>query len=717
MVMSFGKLQGQTRCEFDTLYPSTIGWYGNGGLNVIQLNDGNFIISGFAIRIRTITEPHYYQPMIVKMDVCGNIIWKFIDSIPYTNTPSSHDFIEEEDNSITFHMTGEHLIKFDSFGTTTDENLIKIDRNGNKKWKIRVGNDSDVMNTSFIKFAANKYLYAGRKYGTLNTSKACLLMTDSIGNTIFQNYYYIDSNSNSYISKIYRKSLNEIILIGFEDSCIMSITIDSIGTVKNIFKKYIQDSISSIYKVKNVFYNTAFNEILFTSAHSKLFIARCDLSGNIIKDTLFNFGGSFFSPGPNKSIIMGTSGNINLMDSNFTIIKSVPILNTTLHIYQSIYSQDSAILSIGYSFEGIIGYKLFAKKTFLYKYVQSISINGPNLISTKGGQIQLTAAITPADAAYQQINWSVNDTNKANITQSGLLTAKANGTVIVTAISIDNSLATASKTITITNQQKYITAIVINGLNFIDQNKGQIQLTTSITPTDAFNKKIKWSVNDTSKVSIDSTGLVIAKANGTVVVTASATDSSNVTTTKSISITNQIKLIQSIIIYGPNSISQNGGQIQSTTIITPTDATNQKINWSVNDTIKASIDSTGLLRAKTNGTVIITASSSDGSNVTATKSISITNQGAGINENDPGLFVYVFPNPASQSLSVSLQGNYSGVQFEFFDAKGQLIKNIQFDKINEQLYTLDIKDLADGMYLISVRINESKIYRKVMVVK
>ncbi len=77
----------------------------------------------------------------------------------------------------------------------------------------------------------------------------------------------------------------------------------------------------------------------------------------------------------------------------------------------------------------------------------------------------------------------------------------------------------------------------------------------------------------------------------------------------------------------------------------------------------------------------------------------------------------IYPNPASQYLSISLQNNHSEVQFEIFDAKGQQIKNIQFDKINEQLYNLDIKDFEEGIYLLSVSVNESKIYRKVIVVK
>lgn len=66
--------------------------------------------------------------------------------------------------------------------------------------------------------------------------------------------------------------------------------------------------------------------------------------------------------------------------------------------------------------------------------VTSININGAT-ISTNAGTSQMTATILPANATEKGINWSVDDESIATINDNGLLTAKTNGTVKVTATS------------------------------------------------------------------------------------------------------------------------------------------------------------------------------------------------------------------------------------------------------------------------------------------
>lgn len=51
----------------------------------------------------------------------------------------------------------------------------------------------------------------------------------------------------------------------------------------------------------------------------------------------------------------------------------------------------------------------------------------------KGNQLQLNAEITPDNATYKNIVWSVSDENIASIDENGLLTTNATGTVTVTA--------------------------------------------------------------------------------------------------------------------------------------------------------------------------------------------------------------------------------------------------------------------------------------------
>ncbi len=75
------------------------------------------------------------------------------------------------------------------------------------------------------------------------------------------------------------------------------------------------------------------------------------------------------------------------------------------------------------------------------------------------------------------------------------------------------------------------------------------------------------------------------------------------------------------------TISKEAGTLQMTATVIPSGATIKKINWSViNGTGKASVSPTGLLTAIENGTVTVVASATDGSGVTSSKTITISNQ-------------------------------------------------------------------------------------------
>ncbi|MBB3108005.1 putative repeat protein (TIGR02543 family) [Paenibacillus phyllosphaerae] len=85
--------------------------------------------------------------------------------------------------------------------------------------------------------------------------------------------------------------------------------------------------------------------------------------------------------------------------------------------------------------------------------VETITVSGNEAITTKGGTLQLTAEVLPANATDKAVTWSVeNGTGSATITESGLLTAVSNGTVTVKATAADGSGIVGTKSITIRGQ-------------------------------------------------------------------------------------------------------------------------------------------------------------------------------------------------------------------------------------------------------------------------
>ncbi len=86
------------------------------------------------------------------------------------------------------------------------------------------------------------------------------------------------------------------------------------------------------------------------------------------------------------------------------------------------------------------------------KVTQVIVNSTANTISTPGGTLQMTVEVLPINAPDKSVTWSVDSTSIASISSSGLLTAKANGKVMVKATANDNSGIFGTKEITITGQ-------------------------------------------------------------------------------------------------------------------------------------------------------------------------------------------------------------------------------------------------------------------------
>ncbi|MEM9258264.1 MAG: Ig-like domain-containing protein, partial [Bacteroidota bacterium] len=84
--------------------------------------------------------------------------------------------------------------------------------------------------------------------------------------------------------------------------------------------------------------------------------------------------------------------------------------------------------------------------------VNTITVTGAD-IEEQGDTRQMLAATEPADATFQGVSWSVDDPTVAEVTSGGVLIPLRNGTVTVTATTVEpGSTVSGSKTVTITGQ-------------------------------------------------------------------------------------------------------------------------------------------------------------------------------------------------------------------------------------------------------------------------
>jgi len=123
------------------------------------------------------------------------------------------------------------------------------------------------------------------------------------------------------------------------------------------------------------------------------------------------------------------------------------------------------------------------------------------------------------------------------------------------------------------------------------------------------------------------TATIAPQAAGTVLNVTATSAAGVVSAVKSVTVEAPVA-VDSITVTGTTTtITDKDGTLQLTAIVAPATATNKTVTWSVNDTTIATIDpTTGILTAKANGTVTVTATAADGSTKTGTLDIVITGQ-------------------------------------------------------------------------------------------
>jgi hypothetical protein len=216
--------------------------------------------------------------------------------------------------------------------------------------------------------------------------------------------------------------------------------------------------------------------------------------------------------------------------------------------------------------------------------VTSIVVTGNNI--TSGTTTQMNAAVYPAEATNKAISWQTSNTSIAEISATGLVTAKKNGTIIVTATAMDKGAVKGTKEITISGIETniYVESIIVSGSNITTGTTSQ--MTAVVLPENATNKSLSWQSSDVSIAEISNEGLLTAKKNGTITVTATALDKNTVKGTKEISVSsfddgNKIEVTNTTELLAAISNAQSG---QTIVMAQGTYVLNNRINISASGT-------------------------------------------------------------------------------------------------------------------------------------
>lgn len=148
------------------------------------------------------------------------------------------------------------------------------------------------------------------------------------------------------------------------------------------------------------------------------------------------------------------------------------------------------------------------------------------------------------------------------------------------------------------------------------QSGEHAQLTETVLPLNTSNPFVTWYSSNNNIAQVNESGFVTAINTGETQIVCTTTDGTNISASCKVTVTN--KTASSITVSPSYAELEIGETAQLKATIMPIDVANQVVLWTSSDDNMAIVTSSGKVYALTKGEVIISAKTTDGSNLEAT---------------------------------------------------------------------------------------------------
>lgn len=235
------------------------------------------------------------------------------------------------------------------------------------------------------------------------------------------------------------------------------------------------------------------------------------------------------------------------------------------------------------------------------------------IATISGSQQNFTDYDAPAGVSYYAVKFETNTSAGAK----GMGRVAASEDVSSNVISSEEAMPTTQATT--------LYAGTVESIAKLSNSQQQLHMVATILPTYVTFNKVSWSiVSGGEYASISQSGLLTAKGGkGDVVIRVVTLDGSNLSS--EITIPCDVNILASDIdVRASKKTVAVGDYLLLNAVLTPKNTTMSEVTWKSENTDVATIDENGILKAISTGTVKITATTKDGSNLSAFIKITVT---------------------------------------------------------------------------------------------
>ena len=248
-------------------------------------------------------------------------------------------------------------------------------------------------------------------------------------------------------------------------------------------------------------------------------------------------------------------------------------------------------------------------------HATSVSLDITEKTAEHYDDFQLTATIAPLNFT-DAVVWTSSNEEVAAVSDTGYVEICGVGTAVIT-VTAGNVKAACKITV----------PQLIDWIEFdedeIELKAGETyQLKPYISPSDATNKKLKYTSSDTKVAEVSASGLVTARSEGEAKIRAAATDGSDEYAVCYVTVTGKAK-VTGITLDRTSAEVKRGEKLTLNVTVSPSYASNKKVVWKSANTKIATVDANGSVTAKAPGRTKITVTSSENSSYQASCTVTV----------------------------------------------------------------------------------------------
>ena len=238
-----------------------------------------------------------------------------------------------------------------------------------------------------------------------------------------------------------------------------------------------------------------------------------------------------------------------------------------------------------------------------------------------GEEVTIKFLLNPSNATLKETNWTNSDSSKVSMKDSvGYALIKGlevgSSDIEITVKDYDGNVKTDSVKVNVinSNQPVLVSSIALSPTSVTLNPNGTYKFNVTVSPSNATNKGVTWSSNDTNVVSVDQNGNIKALKDGTAKIRVTAQDGSGKYAEASVTVESSkpTNILVTGVSLNASTVKMYVGQsYQLIHTIKPSNATNKGVTWSSSNTNVVSV-SNGKIVGKSSGKARITVTTNDG---------------------------------------------------------------------------------------------------------